>query len=109
MSGDDQTRQFPRLAISDLLVLTLSVGLALACVAPSIRDLISSSENAPWAAITSVVIDYIGIGIGLFGLIVLARERIRGHSLPWSPGHWVLVATAPLGVMSLVINAVQPL
>jgi len=111
--SDDQQSRFPRLSISDLLVLTLCVGFTLACIAPGIRDLIYRSENkpsgTPWAVIATVVIDYAAIGIGLFGLIVLTRERIRGSALSFSPGHWMLIATAPMAVLSLFLNAIAPL
>ena len=43
MSGIDENlpAHFPALAISDLLVLTLTVGTSMACIAPEIRDLLA--------------------------------------------------------------------
>src|SRR5262245_37381028 len=106
MSGDDQRQQFRRLAISDLLVLTLCVGFALACGAPGVRSIMKlpgGEENgAKLKAIILAATDNTATGIALFGLVVLVRERVRGKAVPSSPGHWILVTIAPTDVLKLV-------
>lgn len=107
MSGDDQQRQLPRLAISDLLLLTLIVGLVLACLSPATRGL--SQQPGLTLGIAMAAVDYIAAGALLFGLIVLVRERVRGNNVPSSPGHWLLVAIGPVGVASILGNTIAPL
>ena len=107
--GDDRRADFPPLSIGDLLVLTLSVGLCLATIAPELRDLtIANEPNAiPWLSIAASAVDHAVIGIGLFGLVVLAREWLRGTDFPLSPGHLIIIATAPVGVEILLLAAIQ--
>src|SRR5437868_9331209 len=92
--------RFPSLQISDLLVLTLTVSFALACVTPAIQDQLSrpSAEQrmAMWRAITPQVAEYAAIGISICGMLVLGRHRIRGSHWQWSPGHWLFIAFGPL-------------
>jgi len=109
-SPADQDR-FPSLQISDLLVLTLTVSFALACITPAIQDYLSRSNTeqrmAMWRAITPQVTEYAAIGISICGLLVLCRQRIRGSHWEWSPGHWLFVAFGPLLAVLLVTGAVR--
>ena len=107
MSGIDENlpAHFPALAISDLLVLTLTVGTSMACIAPEIRDLLAvpvSEWAIPrWRGIVPEIADYMAIGVALFGLIVLARQRLRGSHHTTSPGHWIFIAIGPFMMLLL--------
>jgi hypothetical protein len=99
---------FPRLAISDLIVLTLTVGFSFAYVAPEFHTALNSPD-VNWWRLTPEIIDYFAIGLALFGLIVLARQRIRGDRLPAAPGHWILRAVGPYWVLMLAAEMYRPI
>jgi len=107
--SDDQRQKFPPMAISDLLVLTLCVSFAMACIAPSLHDiLVMPAEDlriSRWRLVAPEVTDYLAFGIALFGSIVLARERIRGSTRPLSPGQWIFVATGPFAALRVMSGA----
>jgi hypothetical protein len=107
-AADDQ-QQFPSLAISDLLVLTLCVGFALACIAPGVRDSLALPVEElripKWRLVIPEITDYLTFGMALFGLIVLARQRIRGSIGLTAPGHWIFVAIGPFAFLRLVTGA----
>lgn len=96
----DERMQFPRMAISDLVVLTLSVGFAFACVAPNYQEALSRGDVTALAVAPDLV-EYLADGLLLFGLIVLARQRVRGSNCPLSPGQWIIVACGPYAVLGL--------
>src|SRR5262245_48953149 len=97
--SDDQRQRFPRLAISDLLVLTLCVGFALGVAAPLIRSMSEMPDEmfrgSRLTAIAVPVSDHLGLGLNLFGLTVLTRERLRSMQYQLSPGHWYFLVTGP--------------
>jgi hypothetical protein len=105
---DDQSRepdnnlaQFPPLTISDLIVLTLSVACVFGCVSSEIRDAL----KLPSFGLKQIASEFVlcfAIGVALFGLIVLGRERLRRRESPSSPGHWILVAVGPYSILLLV-------
>ena len=97
---DDQTKPrvsnlapFPPLQISDLLILTLTVGFSVACIAPEIRDFLAVPANElgvpRWRGVVPEITGYTAIGVALFGLVVLARQQMRGSPDTTSPGHWI--------------------
>jgi len=99
---------FPRLAISDLVVLTLSVAFSLACVAPSFHEALQTPDLKWWNVVPDLI-DYLASGLALFGLIVMARQRIRGYRCPTSPGHWIFAAVGPYLVLMLAAVIYRPL
>jgi hypothetical protein len=103
--------QFPALQISDLLVLTLSIAVAMACAAPGIQDVLTASESASglgkWNEVARELTDFSAIGLSLFGLIVLARQRIRGTISRLEPGHSLLIAAGPYCIALLFVIAYQ--
>src|SRR6266850_1908421 len=107
MSGSASAKpdQFPSLQISDLLVLTSCVSFALMFIEPSIRDTLALPDAnlwvSRWRLVLPEIIEHLAFGITLFGVIVLARQRLRG-SCPMSPGHWLFVATGPWAFMRLL-------
>jgi hypothetical protein len=107
MGADDEERQFPALAISDILILTLSIAFTLACIAPPYHEAIRSGNVLAWDVLPDLL-DYLAIGIYLFGLIVLARQRIRGSEYAKSPGHWVLAVVGPYSVIALTAILGRP-
>jgi hypothetical protein len=111
--ADGEQRQFPPLTISDLLVLTLTVSVSLAVVAPALHAFMAlppEELRIPlWLGVVPEVTDYTTIGISLFGLIVLARQWLRRGSFPFQPGHWIFIATCPYFLALLVSGAVHQL
>src|SRR5205809_1018899 len=95
----NQRAEFPRLAISDLLVLTMTVGFSLACVTPEIHAFLAIPPQdlriPRWLGLVPEITDATAIGLSLFGLIVLTRQRFHGSQVPLSPGHWVMTVTGP--------------
>jgi len=108
MSVTDQQRQFPPMAISDLVVLTLVVAFAYSCVAPDYQEALSQGQISALQAAPDLI-DYLGQGLLLFGLIVLARQRIRGDLRNLSPGQWIIVAIGPYSVLALAGFLFRPL
>src|SRR5262245_5070808 len=108
MDGTNRQPVFPKLQISDLLVLTMCVGLTLGLSSPRIREALAQSETdlsvAKWRLVVPRATDSAAFGISLFGLIVLYRQRLRGIC-PMSPGHWVFIATGPFAFTRLVTGA----
>src|SRR5436853_6110349 len=106
-SDNAKPAQFPPLQISDLLVLTLSIAVAMACAAPGIQDTLSAPESATgdakWRDVARELTDFSAIGLSLFGLIVLTRQRIRGTISRLEPGHWLLIAAGPYCVVLLFV------
>ena len=80
MSADNQ-QQLPlrRLAISDLLMLILCVSVSLAFIAPWIYEIRKMSDEMfrgpKLLAIVIPVLDHLGIGLSIFGVVRLTRER----------------------------------
>jgi len=103
--------QFPPLAISDLVVLTLSLAFAMACAAPGVQHILSESHNLSrlgnWREASRELTDYTAFGLSLFGLIVLGRQRIRGSSWQLQPGHWLLLAAGPYSIALVFVIAFQ--
>lgn len=106
--GNKGQAQFPRLAISDLIVLTLSVAFTMASIAPSYQEALHRQDMTAWD-VAPDLLGYLSIGICLFGLIVLARQRWRQDMYPLSPGHWVLVVIGPYSVLALMALWIRPL
>lgn len=107
-SQPESQQPFPPLAISDLVVLTLCVAFALACVAPEFHTAI----NTPGYDLQSIVADLIDelvIGLMLFGLIVVVRQKIRGEKCPLSPGKWILRLIGPYEVLMLAATLLRPI
>src|ERR1044072_7958756 len=107
--GDDQ--QFPRLAISDLIVLTLSLAFATAYATPGIQHILNQTYTLSnldrWRATSREVADSTAFGLSLFGLLVLARQRIRGAKWQLAPGHWLLIAAGPFSICVFFVIAYQ--
>jgi len=93
------------MAISDLLVLTLTVGASLACVTPMLRDFLALPDDElripRWRGVVPEITDYTTIGIALFGLLVLARQKIRNSTFTLAPGHWIFMAIGPYFMLFL--------
>jgi hypothetical protein len=110
--SDDQLQAFPPVTISDLIVLTLSIALAMGCAAPGIQDTLHAYESisgqGKWRDVSRELTDYTAIGLSLFGLMVLARQKIRGSAWRFEPGHWLLIAAGPYSVLLLFVIAFQP-
>src|SRR5262245_58910921 len=96
---------FPRLSISHLLVLTLSVAFCLACVAPQIQETLRMPEELfrgrKWYSVGSTVAENLSTGIKVFGLIVLMRQWLRGPAWQLAPGHWLFLATGHVALFNL--------
>lgn len=84
---DEPRAPFPRLAISDLLVLTLTTAFALAWVGALGPG--DPSQSSPWTGLVSLF-EATFIGLTFFGFAVLVREMFsRGRTLrSLAPGHW---------------------
>jgi hypothetical protein len=114
MTAGQQQRQpqFRRLAISDLLVLTFAVGASLAFVAPTIHEIRKMPEDmlrgSHLAAVSVPVVDHLAIGLKLFGLAILTRERLRSRLAGLSPGHWYFVIAGPIAIY-LLLSELLPL
>lgn len=113
MRDREQKRaNFSPLQISDLLVLILTVSVSLACIAPHLHDRLNSpdsvSGNPKWHDVAREVSDHTAVGIVLFGLFVLGREKVRGSLGAPSPGQWYLLATGPASDLIFLIATVRP-
>jgi hypothetical protein len=91
---------FPRLAISDLLVLTLTTAFALAwleALGPG-----DPAQTSPWTGLISLF-EATFIGLTFFGFAVLVREMFsRGRTLrSLSPGHWWFLIAGLQTLLSL--------
>jgi hypothetical protein len=107
-NGDQQQPQFPRLTISDLLVLTLCVGFPLAFAAPGIQSIFETwSGHEKWRGITRQLAAAAAVGLSIFGLLVMARQRFCGTSWRLQPGHWLLIAAGPYSVARMFGLAFQ--
>ena len=84
----DESSQFPRLSINDLLLLTLTVSFSLACIVPSLEGILTDEE---WESIITLVTKQLMVGIKLFGFIVVVRNWARSQSSTVAPGHWVFL------------------
>src|SRR5262245_58200956 len=111
--SQEQPATFPPMAISDLLVLTLTVSVAMACIAPSIQDFLAIPANElripRWRGVAPELTDYTSIGLALFGLLVLARQRLRGSTVALAPGHWIFIAIGPYMMLLLAFWVLQEL
>src|SRR4051794_16201558 len=101
--GQLERSQFPALAISDLIVLTMALAAAMAFAAPGIQD----QTRMSWRDTSRELSDFSAIGLSLFGLIVLARQRIRGAVWQLEPGHWLLIAVGPYSIALLFVISFQ--
>src|SRR5258705_8436013 len=101
-----KTPPFPRLAISDLLVLTLCVGFAVALVAPAYRNLLNGPTPA-WHLVARDLTRSLASGTALFGLSTLARLRLQHSGHINAPGHWLLLATGPSFVATFLRYLIQ--
>lgn len=94
---------FPRLQISDLLVLTLTAAFGMTWIG-ALGDGDPPSDTSDWAARLGAAarnaFNGLLIGVELFGLAVVIRELVRGRSLrSFAPGHWWFLVAAPLHVL----------
>ena len=107
------SQRFPRLSVSHLLLLTLTVGFSLACIAPQIHDTLRMPDEVfrgrKWHSIAGTVAEYLSTGIKLFGLIVLTRQWLRGPSWPLAPGHWFLLVAGPIALFNMADDLATPL
>jgi hypothetical protein len=102
---------FPRLGISDLLVLTLTTAFGMAWIG-ALGKGDPPPDTTQWASkVGAVALDAFNgtlIGVELFGFAVLVREISRRHRplRSLSPGHWWFLITGPqylLGLFQYVI------
>src|SRR5215831_11268381 len=85
---------FPRLAISDLLVLTLMVSFGLGW-GQSLGSGDPPAESQ-WRTLILSLLEGMLLGGLFFGFAVLGRELVRGRPLrALSPAHWWFVVAAP--------------
>ena len=97
---------FPRLAIGDLLLLTLCIGLALALVAPDYHNVLNVPTTT-WSIVARDLARALASGTALFGLAALVRLRLRHSRDIDAPGHWLLLATGPSFVATFVRRVIQ--
>jgi hypothetical protein len=113
MDGSDNVKptQFPPLTIGDLLILTFTVSVSLACVTPAIHEFLALPEDQlripRWLGVVPELTDSTAFGISLFGSLILARQQLRGSNTPLAPGHWILIATAPYMLLLVVSGALH--
>jgi hypothetical protein len=105
--GDDQQRQFPPMAISDLIVLTLCVSVAFAFNAGDFQDAFKLYV-IKWYDILPDLIDVFVTGLCVFGLIVLARQAIRKDRTSIAPGHVLMATIGPFQVFALITGVLRP-
>jgi hypothetical protein len=105
--GDNHRRQFPPMAISDLIVLTLCVSVAFAFNAGEFQDNFKLYV-IKWYDLLPDLIDVFVIGLCLFGLIVLARQRIRSANTALAPGHVLIATIGPVHVVGLINGVFRP-
>ncbi len=106
MDGDDsKANRFPPLQISDLLILTLCVGLSFVLGAPELRNAVTESglAAATWQNVLPLLITHLALGTAFFGLIAVTRQRASGYEM--QPGHWFFVAIGPYALLTLVTGA----
>src|SRR4051794_36354014 len=108
MSDGSNHPQFPPLQISDLLVLTLSVAFTMASAAPIYQVALRTHDMKAWDVASELPL-LLSIGISLFGLVVLARQRWRRAPYLLSPVHWVLVVIGPFSVLEMMNLWIMPL
>src|SRR5436305_734715 len=94
---------FPSMAISDLLIMTLSVSVAFAFYAGDFQDGLKRYAMK-WHEIVPDLIDVFVMGLYLFGLIVLARQRCRNANTALAPGHVLIASNGPIHVVALVTS-----
>jgi hypothetical protein len=80
----------------------------MASVAPSYQEALHQQDTKAWDVGLELPL-LLSIGICLFGLIVLARQRWRGAACSLSPGHWVLVVIGPFFVLEMMKLWIVPL
>src|SRR3954464_6961375 len=107
--GDSQQERatFPSMAISDLLILTLCVSVAFGFYAGDFQDGLRLYA-LKWHDIVPDLIDVFVMGLWLFGLIVLARQRCRNVSTVLAPGHVLIASLGPVQVVSLITSVFRP-
>src|SRR5947209_872859 len=101
--GHQQQSRFPPMAISDLLILTLCVSVAFAFYAGDFQDGLKLYA-LKWHDIVPDLIDVFVMGLWLFGLIVLARQRCRNVSTALAPGHVLIASLGPAQVVALITS-----
>ncbi len=99
---------FRRLAISDLLLLTLIVGLTLSSVAWEFKKGFEQ-PRVYRLAITLELLDYVFSAVLAFGLITIGYARIRGLRWRMSPGHWLILTMGPVAAYVVILINVRPL
>jgi hypothetical protein len=102
MSEGEVRRPLRRMGIRDLLLLTLLESAALALAAPQFRLIqampLEAFRSSRLLALAPPTLDHLSMGLVLFGLVVLARDRWRGNRFAWSPGHWYFLVMGPVAV-----------
>jgi hypothetical protein len=113
MSRVDNTHLLPltpfrRLAISDLLLLTLIVGLTLGMLASEFEAGFKQ-RHVNRLAITLELLDWCFSAVLAFALLTLVVATCRGLRWQFSPGHWLIVIMGPVSASILILTAIRPL
>ena len=99
---------FRRLAIGDLLLLTLIVGLTLSSVAWEYKKGFEQ-PRVYRLALTLELLDYVFSAIVAFGLVTVGYARLRGLRWHLSPGHWLIMTVGPVAAYVVILINVRPL
>src|SRR5947209_740241 len=95
-----------RLSIGHLLILTLTCSISLALIAPALHSAWNmpdeSYRGSKLAPIAATAVDHLVMGLKLFGLGVLIRERFRSRLIRLSPGHWYFIIAGPIAAFLLM-------
>jgi hypothetical protein len=102
MSEGEDRLPLRRMGIRDLLLLMLLESASLALAAPQFRMIQAMPAEAfrysRLLALTPPTLDHLSIGLVLFGLVVLARDRWHGKHFACFPGHWYFLVMGPVAV-----------
>src|SRR5690348_6377363 len=101
----DPTAGFTRLSTGHLPLLVLILASDLGWTSPYTRLVLGQPEDEnmttarKWAIIAPLLLDYTAVGITLFGLLVVIRERWRGERWRLAPGHryFIVIAAVNFG------------
>jgi hypothetical protein len=101
------------MGIRDLLLLMLFESAALAFAAPQFRVIqampAEAFRSSRLLALGPTVLDHLSMGLVLFGLAVLARDRWHRTRFAWSPVHWYFLIVGPVAAyLPLAVWLQQP-
>lgn len=106
--GQQTLPPFRRLAISDLLLLTLTVAVAFGALGHDYR-VAFKQFGSNGVALVLVLLDYFSSAVLIFTLLTLGYARLCGRTWQITPGHWLALTTGPVAACGVILTAIRPL